>query len=165
MLIKLQAVSKRHPTWNRLAQRLQREQELHAGLDHPHIVQLLGAVEDDDNTYLVLECCCEFRLSQLPRNLRYHWRGCLAVGYRSADACYVSHELPYTRPCTLRLALRPPCLHRTACNAAGSTMADVVWQLGPLSEPQAARVMEQVLSAVCHLHSKGICHRDIKLSK
>lgn len=34
---------------------------------------------------------------------------------------------------------------------------------GRLDEDWARRLCRQLVSAVAHIHSKGICHRDIKL--
>jgi hypothetical protein len=55
-----QAVSKEQHGSQAGARRVRRELELHAGLRHRHIVQLLAVAEDDANTYLVLERCSEW---------------------------------------------------------------------------------------------------------
>lgn len=44
----------------------------------------------------------------------------------------------------------------------GGDMFDVLNQETCLSEQAASRVMRQLLEAVAHMHSRGICHRDLK---
>jgi tRNA A-37 threonylcarbamoyl transferase component Bud32 len=44
------------------------------------------------------------------------------------------------------------------------TLADIVRQRGPLSEPFAARVADQLVSALDTAHQAGIVHRDVKPS-
>lgn len=44
----------------------------------------------------------------------------------------------------------------------GGDMFDVLSREKHLSERAASRVMRQLLEAVAHMHSRGICHRDLK---
>ena len=47
--------------------------------------------------------------------------------------------------------------------AEGGEVFDRICE-GPYSEADAATVVRQVATALVHMHSKGICHRDIKCS-
>lgn len=44
----------------------------------------------------------------------------------------------------------------------GGDMFDCLGREGRLSEQVASQVMKQLLGAVMHMHSQGICHRDLK---
>jgi len=53
-----------------------------------------------------------------------------------------------------------PFLAMELCH--GGDMFDVLSREKRLSERAASRVMRQLLEAVAHMHSRGICHRDLK---
>ena len=44
----------------------------------------------------------------------------------------------------------------------GPSLRQVVRERGPLPVREAARIGEQIASALAHAHSKGIVHRDVK---
>lgn len=46
--------------------------------------------------------------------------------------------------------------------AEGGELYDQIYRLKSFQEKHAARIMQQLLSAVCYMHSKGIVHRDLK---
>eukprot|EP00929_Paragymnodinium_shiwhaense_P024907 TRINITY_DN15198_c0_g1_i1.p1 TRINITY_DN15198_c0_g1~~TRINITY_DN15198_c0_g1_i1.p1 ORF type:complete len:1942 (+),score=468.09 TRINITY_DN15198_c0_g1_i1:62-5827(+) len=45
---------------------------------------------------------------------------------------------------------------------SGGQLFDAIVSRGALSEATAARLMQQMLAAVCYLHQRYICHRDLK---
>ena len=45
----------------------------------------------------------------------------------------------------------------------GGELFHHIIERGRFSEAYAAKIIKQVLSAIKHLHDKGICHRDLKL--
>lgn len=45
---------------------------------------------------------------------------------------------------------------------SGGDLFDFLGRKGPLSEQAAAGVMRQLLAAVAHMHSVGVCHGDLK---
>ena len=44
----------------------------------------------------------------------------------------------------------------------GGELYDHIIDKGKFSEPLAAKIMKQILSAIKHLHDRNICHRDLK---
>ena len=46
---------------------------------------------------------------------------------------------------------------------AAGELYDYILDQGKLSEPEAARLFAQIVSAVQHCHSHGIVHRDLKV--
>lgn len=44
----------------------------------------------------------------------------------------------------------------------GGQLFDAIIEAGNLSERTAAKMMKQILQAVCYLHKRKICHRDLK---
>lgn len=47
--------------------------------------------------------------------------------------------------------------------AAGGELADMVRELGGLTEIETRNIIVQVASAISICHSKGVIHRDLKL--
>ncbi|KDN53562.1 kinase-like protein [Tilletiaria anomala UBC 951] len=109
-------------------------------IDHPNVVKFIELFDDDDFFYLVME------MHGSP------WKAPEAIDDKKKTVA-----LPPTSEC-----LSPPQRHVPMERRSSCDLFECIEQHSRLSEEQARWVFAQVIEAVWHLDSLGICHRDIK---
>ena len=140
--------------------RLTRDSELaclkHAGLSgpHAHIANLLEVLQGPTYTHAVLEYCAGGSLERHLQRLQTAKSAVDGARASSMHAASAPGKVKYGQEG--QLDEQPPRHRRTGSGGSGSP------QHGAMAEPHAKRIASQVLEALCHLHSLGICHRDVK---
>jgi serine/threonine protein kinase len=154
---------------------------------HENIINLIDVYETDNQVQMVMEYCAGGELFDAIKRRRPIRRGSglgaigatsteasaaapVSTNYASFDERFISHssykdddldvDTSQSSSCSTQTLSRPSPQHK---NISGpSTTRNPNPTDTCYTEPQAARIATQLLSALTFLHSKGIVHRDVK---
>ena len=117
--------------------------------DHPGIVGLAAAFENDEEVILVLELCVPLLIGRSSR-------------FTAPPPPGAPFHIPlspldvFSRALALRVSLSPLI---TACRMEGGDLFDALITKKKFTEEEARQVTQALLTALEYLHARGIVHR------
>jgi serine/threonine protein kinase len=130
---------------------------------HGNVIDLIDIYETDNQVQLVMEYCAGGELFDDIQRRRPNWKGKAATSVASTEKVTSGSNLAAAPSISLgrshgNLDISPSSSISQPTNTSASHIASPTGY----TEPQAARIATQLLSALSFLHSKGIVHRDVK---